>query len=88
MCGGGTENDFSYDRIFEKWRGTGRSECDYDDSGNPLPDPAQTFNLESDELNPVTDGTISAHTIGMAARRATRPIRRRGIEENDVEVTT
>lgn len=52
VCGGNTQDDFDYDGIFEKWRGSGGSECDYDDASNPLPDPAQTFNFEPNEWDP------------------------------------
>ena len=46
MCGGGIEDDFECDSLFgEKWRGSQGNECKYDDEGNPMLDPAQTWNF-------------------------------------------
>jgi hypothetical protein len=48
VCGGGIEDDFSYDEMFGKYRGSAGNECAYDSSGNLLPDPNQTFNFYPD----------------------------------------
>ena len=51
MCGGGTEDDFTFDNtpfFGGKYRGAGGSECAYDSNGNLMPDPNQTFNFHPD----------------------------------------
>jgi len=47
-CGGGIDDDFSYDEMFGKYRGSAGNECAYDSNGNLLPDPNQTFNFYPD----------------------------------------
>jgi RHS repeat-associated protein len=51
-CGPDVEDDYSYDRFFDKWRGSGGTECKYDGQGNLLPDEKAnyTFNFEPDDL--------------------------------------
>lgn len=53
MCGGDTQDDFTFS--FGKWRGAQGNECAYDDAGNLLPDPNQTYNFYPD---PLTAGHI------------------------------
>jgi len=50
MCGGGIEDDFTFDESYfgGKWRGAHGNECKYDAAGNPMPDPAQTYNFFPD----------------------------------------
>lgn len=55
MCGGGTEDDFTFDNtpfVGGKYRGAGGSECAYDSNGNLMPDPNQTFNFHPDPWTP------------------------------------
>jgi RHS repeat-associated protein len=51
MCGGDTEDDFTFS--VGKWRGANGNECTYDGDGNLLPDPSQTYNFYP---NPFTIG--------------------------------
>jgi RHS repeat-associated protein len=51
MCGGNTGDDFQFDNtpfVGGKYRGAGGSECAYDEGGNLMPDPKQTFNFYPD----------------------------------------
>jgi len=50
MCGGNTEDDFVFEA--RKWRGSQGNECAYDDDGEPLSDPEQTWNFYPSPYTP------------------------------------